>query len=164
MFCPKCGNQPSSDRVRFCPSCGFRLDGVVEVLARDGAATNPLASPELPACTHKRKGMRRGAKILFASVVLFPIFFAIAISENTPGPLIVPLTVFLTGISWMLYYRLFGEEVPVIKKGSPAPSRTIPQQVYLPPDQSIPITPRPPIETEPPHSVSEHTTRTLGRQ
>jgi hypothetical protein len=164
MYCPKCGNQPSSDRVRFCPSCGFRMDGVVELLVREGTPTNPLAAPEPPASTYKRRGMRRGAKILFTSFVLFPIFFAIAIAEDTAGPLIVPLTVLLMGSFWMLYYKLFGEEIPVIKKESSAASRSFPQPAYLPPDQSIPIPNRPPVETQPPHSVSEHTTRTLGRQ
>ena len=38
MYCPKCSHQPASDGLRFCPSCGFRLDAVTELLTNDGIA------------------------------------------------------------------------------------------------------------------------------
>jgi len=28
MYCPKCSHQAVSNNVRFCPGCGFRLDGI----------------------------------------------------------------------------------------------------------------------------------------
>src|SRR5215510_5748122 len=148
MYCPRCGNQPASDRMRFCPSCGFRLDEVVDLLARDGVPTNPLPLPQTHEPSHRRKGIRRGAQITFFSVVMFlPVLaFAIAVVDS-PGPLVLPGTIFLTGIFWMLYYRLFGDEAaPAQRQAQPAQFAPPPQHAYLPQQQSGPAY-SPPVET-----------------
>ena len=169
MYCPRCGNQPASERVRFCPSCGFRLDGVSDLLARDGVPTNMLNVPStiIPQSaepSERRKGIRRGAKLLFFSVVLFLPVLAWSIAIDHPGPLLLLSTLFLAGIFWMLYYRLFGDERP------PAPRQTQPvyfgpppQQAYFPQQQSVPAY-RGPVEPPKEHSVIEHTTRSLERK
>ncbi|MDX2033936.1 MAG: zinc ribbon domain-containing protein [Blastocatellia bacterium] len=161
MYCPRCGNQPVVDRMRFCPSCGFRLDGVVELLARDGApAGQPQVMPPAPEAPSPRKrGIRRGAKVLFTSIgLLFPaLAFAIGVT-NDPGPLVLPLTLFLIGALMMLYSRLFEEDHPA---ASEVPRMPPPQPVYLQPPQT-PVY-RPPVEPAPPQSVGEHTTRSLGQ-
>jgi hypothetical protein len=149
--------------MRFCPSCGFRLDGVVELLARDGAPTNPLPPPQSNEPSQRRKGIRRGAQITFASLVMFLPVFAFCFVVEGPGPLFLPATIFLAGIFWMLYYRLFGDEtVPAPKPAQPAQFGPPPQHAYLPPPQSVPAY-RSPVET-PQQSVVENTTRSLGQQ
>lgn len=169
MYCPRCGNQPASDRVRFCPSCGFRLDGVVDLLLRDGVPTNPLQAPQtnIPQSSEpseRRKGIRRGAKMVFFSLAMFLPVFGFCFVVDGPAPLILPASIFLAGIFWMLYYRLFGDEAaPAPKQFQPAQFAPPPQQTYLPPQQSVP-TYRSPIETPQEHSVAEHTTRSLGRE
>ncbi len=165
MYCPRCGNLPASDRMRFCPSCGLRLDGVVELLARDGVPTNPLPLPQSNEPSHRRKGIRRGAKITFFSLVMFVPVLAFAIGVEEPGPLVIPVTIFLTGIFWMLYYRLFGEETtPAPRPAQPAQVvPPPPQQAYLPPQHSAPAY-RAPVEPPKQQSVVENTTRSLGQQ
>src|SRR5262245_4373232 len=171
MFCPKCGNQPASDRMRFCPSCGFRLDGVVDLIARDGAPagyphtsqTNSLQSVEP---SERKKGIRRGAKMVFFSLTMFLPVFGFCFIVESGVPLILPGSLFLAGIFWMIYYRLFGEE------NTPAP-KPVQQQPYfgppprnasLSPPQSAPVY-RAPVETpKEPHGVVEHTTKFLERQ
>jgi hypothetical protein len=106
MFCPRCGQQQISDEVRFCPRCGLSLAQVPALLA---AGVEPTAKG---APTRKRKQIRRGAKIMFFSAVLFPIFLGISIAVDEPGPLVLPFTVFLVGLAWMLYFVIFGEEIP----------------------------------------------------
>lgn len=165
MYCPRCGNLPASDRMRFCPSCGLRLDGVVELLARDGVPTNPLPPPPSNEPSHRRKGIRRGAQITFFSLALFVPFlaFAIGVAEH-PGPLVIPVTIFFTGIFWMLYYRLFGDEAASAPRPvQPAQFGPPPQPAYLPPQQSAPAY-RSPVEPSKPQSVVENTTRSLGQQ
>jgi hypothetical protein len=163
MFCPRCGNQPANDRVRFCPNCGFRLDGVAGLLLREGVPTNPLNAPQTVEPSHRKRGMRRGAIITFFGIVMFLPIIAFSIAVDSPGPLVLPMTVFLTGIFWMLYYRLFGDE------SAPAPKQTrtinppTSQHSYLPPLQSVPMY-KSPVETHEPHSVAEHTTRSLGKE
>jgi hypothetical protein len=169
MYCPRCGNQPASDRVKFCPSCGFRLDGVADLLVRDGVPTNiinvpPTNIPQSNEPSERRKGIRRGAKLLFFSVVLFLPMMAWSIAEDHPGPLLFPATLFLAGTFWMLYYRLFGDErAPAPRQTQPVHFGPPPQHAYLPQQQSVPAY-RPPVETPKEHSVVEHTTRSLGQQ
>ncbi|HEX8499701.1 MAG TPA: zinc ribbon domain-containing protein [Pyrinomonadaceae bacterium] len=117
MFCPKCGQQ-SSDEVRFCPRCGLSLAGLPAYVAgNDFGAPRPLPAPT-PEMTAKRLGTRRGAKLMFFSVVLFPIFFALCFLVDGPAPLFVPLTVFLLGLVMVVYARLFGDEMLPIR-GAP---------------------------------------------
>ena len=110
MFCPKCGQQ-SSDEVRFCPRCGLQLSGLPAYIAGNDLLANrpdPARQKEL---TARRLGMRRGAKLMFFSVVLFPIFLGFCFIVDNPAPLFVPLTVFLTGLVMLVYARLFGDEL-----------------------------------------------------
>jgi hypothetical protein len=156
--------------MRFCPSCGFRLDGVVDLIARDGVPaglphnpqTNSVQSGEL---SERRKGVRRGAKMVFFSLAMFlPVLgFAAGVVEH-PGPLILPASIFFAGIFWMLYYRLFGDEnAPAPKPIHPPYFGPPPQNASFPPPQSAPVY-RSPVETPREHSVVEHTTRSLEQQ
>ncbi len=141
------------------------MDGVVDLVLREGVPTNPLPPPQSNEPSPRKRGMRRGAVITFASIVMFvPIFaFAVAVAEH-PGPLVIPATVFLAGIFWMLYYKLFGDETaPAPKPSQPAPFGPPPQHAYLPPPQSAPAY-RSPVETPREHSVVENTTRSLEQQ
>jgi hypothetical protein len=118
MFCPKCGQQ-SSDEVRFCPRCGLQLAGLAAYVAgNDLAAPSRTEAPQSAELTAKRRGTRRGAKLMFFSVVLFPIFFAICFLVDGPAPLFVPFTVFLTGLVVLIYARLFGDELIQIPQRS----------------------------------------------
>ncbi|HEV2666895.1 MAG TPA: zinc ribbon domain-containing protein [Blastocatellia bacterium] len=169
MFCPRCGNQPASDRVRFCPSCGFRLDGVADLLARDGVPANLLNVPHTSSLqsvepSERKRGIRRGAKMVFFSLAMFLPVFGFCFVVDGPEPLILPGSLFLAGIFWMIYYRLFGDEnAPAPKPVQPPYFGPPPQNASLPPPQSVPVY-RSPVETPKEHSVVEHTTRSLERQ
>lgn len=162
MFCPRCGQQPASTAIRFCAHCGLRLEGVSHLLMNDGLLPHQIAvTPTEP--TLKQRERRRGAKILFSSFISFPLFAALCALTNNPVPLIVPLTLFIAGVCWMLYAKFFCEDTPLPQKL--APMKSTPPLVYSPPVQNQPIIP--PVRTteiEPPHSVIEHTTRQLGRE
>jgi len=80
------------------------------VAGNDFMSARPEA-PRAPELTAKRLGTRRGAKLMFFSVVLFPIFFGLCFLFDNPSPLFVPFTVFLTGLVILVYARLFGEEL-----------------------------------------------------
>src|SRR5215213_9090465 len=122
MFCPKCGQQ-SSDEVRFCPRCGLQLAGLAAYVATNDLASNRPDPTRAAEMTVKRRGMRRGAKLMFFSVVLFPVFFAFCFLVDGPGPLFVPLTVFLAGLVVLVYSLLFGDEL--IPARQPASDRNL---------------------------------------
>ncbi len=163
MFCPRCGNHPASDRMNFCANCGLRLDGVVDLLARGGVPINPPIIPQINQPSPRTRGIRQGAKLSFFSLVLFVPVFAFCAANKDGAPLILPFTLFLAGVFWMLYYRLFGDEY------APPPAQTqvmnpaAPQYVYLPPSSGTPVY-RAPVETPQQQSVVENTTRTLGSE
>lgn len=169
MFCPRCSNQPASDRMRFCPSCGFRLDGVVDLIARDGVPAVLPNSPQMSSVqsgepSERKKGIRRGAKMVFFSLAMFLPILAFCFVVEGPEPLFLPASTFLAGIFWMMYYRLFGDESsPATKPVQPAYFGPPPQNASFPPPQSVPVY-RSPVETPREHSVVEHTTRSLEQQ
>ena len=170
MYCPRCGNQPASDRMRFCPSCGFRLDGVADLLVRDGVPAGALNTPQTNALrsgetSERKRGIRRGAKMVFFSLAMFLPAVAFCSFIRNGGPLLLPASLFLAGIFWMIYYRLFGDEYAPAQKSQPAPPYfgPPPQNASLPPPQSVPVY-RSPVEPPKEHSVVEHTTRSLERQ
>jgi hypothetical protein len=168
MFCPKCGQQ-SSDEVCFCPRCGLSLAGLPAYVAGNDFAANrpdPARDAEL---TAKRLGTRRGAKLMFFSVVLFPIFFGLCFLINGPAPLFVPLTLFLMGFVMLVYARLFGDELLPVRgrtvgrdlgAGADRPALGAPQ--FTP----APLFNQPRADTaeiyQPP-SVTENTTKLLDK-
>ena len=117
MYCPRCGQQ-AFDEVRFCSRCGLRLDGVTVLLDHDGAIAPPAPESQASGASARQKGIRLGVKLIFASIVLSPIFFAIAITNkvDSPAPLLVPLTVFLVGLLRLLYSVIFEEERALAKQ------------------------------------------------
>jgi hypothetical protein len=169
MFCPRCGQQQISDEVRFCPRCGLSLAQVPALLTVGDAAAAEGSSPGVP--LRKRAQIRRGAKIMFFSAVLFPIFLGLSIAVDEPGPLIVPFTVFLAGLAWMLYFVLFGEEIPRAGAGEGRKefrdSHTAPA---LPPSTFVPASgfgqrrANTSDMAQQPPSVTEQTTRLLDEE
>jgi len=137
MYCPKCSHQPASDEVRFCPGCGFRLDGVADLLTNNGiAASEEVQQP-------RRSLLKRGA--LLGITLMF--IGALLIALGTPrGPyrsesmskltLIWVALVILASISgpvkWLIN-KVFSE------RDSSAPIRIDSSRNALPPAQSVPI-------------------------
>lgn len=170
MYCPNCGQQQISDEMRFCSRCGLALSGLVEWLAGGRLAVNraeeaQVAVPDSP----RRKRIRRAAKLMFFSGVLFPIFLIMSIVEDEPGPLIVPFILFFISAVIMLYARLFSDKTAPVKYQAPQTS-ALPAgsaRGSLPPAQSIPIPPRQHVRTNElvqPPSVTENTTRLLDNE
>jgi hypothetical protein len=151
--------------MRFCPSCGFRLDGVADLLARDGFPAGALNAIRSGEPSERKKGIRRGAKMVFLSLGMLAPVGGLSVAVDEPGLLFLPLTLFLAGIFWMIYYRLFGDVNAPAPKSRPEPPYfgPPPQNASLPPPQSVPVY-RSPVETPKEQSVVEHTTRSLERQ
>jgi hypothetical protein len=169
MYCPKCGLQQVSDNMRFCSRCGLPISGLAEWLAGGATLVAPEESPvKIPSL--RRKGIRRGAKLIFFSAVLTPVFFGLSIIFDSAIPLFAPLTVFLLGLSFMLYTRLFGEDIPLIGSRQAQPSRLGPttDNNALPPASDIGISgigrPVRTAEIAQPPSVTEHTTKLLDSE
>ena len=163
MYCPGCGQQVAEE-TNFCPRCGFYFVVLKELMATGGAplATQDGVQKKLP--SERQKGIRLGAKLVFLSIVLLPIFFGLSFVANGPAPLLVPFTTFLTGVIWMLYARLFRDPDPDVwpvgasAVGAPRRAAILP----VPPDSiSAGLAPRINTGEMVPPSVTEHTTNFL---
>ncbi len=169
MYCPKCGQQQVSDNTRFCSRCGLPISGLAEWLAGKGVlpereeAQSPLPSP-------RRKGIKRGGKLMFIGCAMVPIFFGLCIIVESPGPLLIPFTIFLAGLLLMLYARLFSEDTSPAKRHQTQPSRlrTMSDNNALPPVSNFGMNSvgeqrMRTAEIIRPPSVTEHTTKLLDR-
>lgn len=188
MFCPRCGQRQTSNDSRFCPSCGFPLNVVGELLAGNGQlhwrppAPPPPASGEM---SPRQKGIRQGVMLMLSTFLIVPLFaiFGVAVL-NLPGEFVALAAVFCSvgGLLRILYALMLESNVRPPAGGRPAayvPPPTIPDYLgnqtrgaALPPQQS---TPAPSYRTppryntgelvEPPRaSVTDHTTRLLDKQ
>lgn len=174
MYCPNCGQQQVSDEMRFCSRCGLALSGLVEWLAGGRLPAKTGEAAKAPAAlSPRRKGIRRAAKLMFFSGVLFPIFLAISIAADEGAPMVVPFLLFFISVVLMLYARLFSDKtVPAPAMNQAAQTSTLGSastRGSLPPAANIPI-PRGgqqhirTNELAQPPSVTENTTRLLDNE
>jgi len=171
MYCPNCGQQQISHEMRFCSRCGLALSGLPEWLASGGAPARALEQPNVSLQSPRRKGIRRGGKIMFISGVLFFVFLVISLAIDEGALMIVPFLIFFVGLVLMLYARLFSSPLPSVKtQHYAAPSLgPMPAGGALPPASNIPMYDsleqrvRTKELAQPP-SVTEHTTRMLDKE
>lgn len=168
MFCPKCGQSQVSDEVRFCVRCGLQLDNVKSLITTQ-VPTIQQNEDSQPVSKWHRPGVKTGAKLMFLSAILFPIFLGFAIAEDELIFLIlVPKTIFLIGLFWMIYSRIFGES-PIQNNKSIMPSinePTISTPLFSPQEPRKTLSPQT-INTAEiicPSSVTEQTTKLLEQK
>jgi len=172
MYCPNCGQQQISEEMKFCSRCGLALSGLAEWLAGGRLPLKRAEEAKADPLSPRRKGMRRAAKVMFFSGVLFPIFLVFSIAIEEPGPMFVPFMVFFVSLVMMLYARLFSDKtVPVNTQSAQTTTfhaHSVPN--YLPPASPLPTPPlgRQQVRTndlaQQPPSVTENTTRLLDNE
>lgn len=141
MYCPNCGQQQVSEEMRFCSRCGLSLSGLAEFLTVGRLPLIRREEAQVDANSPRRKGIRRAAKLMFFSGVLFPIFLAISIAAEEGGPLGLPLFLFFISAVWMLYARLFSDKyAPASIQGAQTSAFTpTPARGSLPPPVNVPV-------------------------
>jgi hypothetical protein len=173
MYCPRCGQQQISDEMKFCSRCGLPISGLAEWVAGSGVTATDAAAKKVPARSPRRKGIRWGAKVMFLSGVLLPVFLALSIAVEEGGPMIFPAVVFFVGLTIMVYSRLFGEDIPSFESDGARTSRlaAASEASALPPAANMPINnaedfARSRVRTNElaRPSVTEHTTKLLDQE
>ena len=74
MYCPRCGQQQTSDSMRFCSRCGFALEGTMQVLAHGGMLPQYQPPADEKTISPRRKGVKQGVLIMLIGLLLVPIF------------------------------------------------------------------------------------------
>lgn len=118
MYCPRCSQQQVTDDVSFCSRCGFQLGVVKELLVTEGALPARAIDFQSGFLSPGRKGARLGAKLIFFSLISLPLFFALSFIFDSPGPFWPPAMTFLAGLMFVLYARIFGEDILPSKQGA----------------------------------------------
>ena len=84
MYCPRCSQEQTSEAVRFCSRCGFKLGAVRALLADGGAdeeiapvATTPASPPP------RQRDVNFGAAMMFVGSALMVPFLASRLPEVT---------------------------------------------------------------------------------
>ena len=168
MYCPRCGLQVS-DTLRFCSRCGLKLEAVALLVINNGVLEQADAPPEAGNVSSKRKRMRQGAKLMFLSGALTPIFIGFSLMDDSPDPLIIPFSIFMISLIWMLYFRLFGDDnVDARGQGKKSISEAAPPKaIPASPSEQVIDTPPRSIKTGDlahPPSITEGTTELFDRQ
>jgi zinc-ribbon domain len=171
MYCPNCGQQQISEEMRFCSRCGLALSGLAEWLATGRLPLKSEDEARSAALSPRRKGIRRAAKLMFFSGVMFPIFLVFSIAIEEPGPMFFPFALFFVSLAMMLYARLFSDKhAPMSIPAGPQPlafDSSAPR--YIPPANTVamPHAGRHQVRTNElaqPPSVTENTTRLLDNE
>ena len=169
MYCPNCGQQQISEEMRFCSRCGLALSGLAEWLAGGRLPLQRREESQPPtALSPRRKGIRRAAKLMFFSGVLFFVCIVISIAADEGAFMILPFLLFFISLGMMLYARLFSDKhAPAINQTSAFGST--PTRGALPPGVTMPMpgAGRQHVRTNElaqPPSVTENTTRLLDNE
>src|SRR4029077_8989035 len=99
---------------------------------------------------------RQGAKLMLFSLVSLPLVLGACSLFDSGVPLFIPLTIFLSGLAWLGYYKVFGADLagaPEQKAIRPAAPVNILRQ---PEPYVAPV-------SDQPQSVTEPTTRFFHR-
>jgi len=157
--------------MRFCSRCGLALTGLAEWLAGGGLPVKRADQAQPPELSLRRKHIRRAAKLMFFSGVLFPVFLLFSAAIEEGAPMIIPVGTFFVSLVWMLYARIFIDKTtPAISQAAqPAAFASIPARGSLPPaaNNPMPNIGRQQVRTNElaqPPSVTDHTTRLLDNE
>jgi hypothetical protein len=160
MYCPRCSQQQVSDVVSFCSRCGFQLDVVRELLVTDGTLPARAIEFRSSSLSPGRNGARLGAKLIFFSLISLPVFFALSAVNDSPGPLLPPAVTFLIGLTFVLYARIFGEDILPSKRVGIVGMPKLPLHVGTPRAELGAMRVDTAEMVQPP-SITEHTTNLL---
>jgi hypothetical protein len=171
MFCPRCSQEQASAEIRFCSRCGLPLADVAEAVEGGGFVDRSAGDA---ACSLRRS--------VFASLFMMAasfIFLIVSLIMGTPEPsfvvqwnLVVSLAFFFSGLIWAGYtlrprkkktqprqqQQIVKEPTAILSiEGYAAPTHALPDSY------STPAVVRTTRELDKIPSVTEHTTRTLGK-
>lgn len=181
MHCPRCGQEQSSEEIRFCSRCGFLLTGIVEVMANGGNIPS-VADVKNSVSTPRKRGLKKGLFIFLLAFLFVPLaaIFTLMIRAEEPF-FVVILAIMLTvgGLLRMAYAMMFESNVPT-ERALEGNVRQTAQGFFnrrqniksLPSEQSIPASGYvPPVggnwrDTNDltPTSVTESTTKLLQKE
>ena len=175
MFCPQCAQQQVSETVRYCSRCGFLLEGVSAVVASGGQLPMRYVQSASRELSPRSKGVRQGALLMLSTILIVPIVAILTVNLNILPHIVIPLAAifcFVGGLLRMLYALMMEDANPPAdapQLASYAPPVAPQLDIRRPVSQASLNAPswRPQVNTgeiRTPASVTENTTRLLGKE
>jgi hypothetical protein len=138
MYCPKCSHQTASNNVRFCPGCGFRLDGVAELIANNGVFTPDEERAPKPRRSMVKRGALLGATLMYISLFLIFLKYPHGVNRLIDlfffAWLALMALIGISGYVKRLFTKIFSEEEP-----SPSKKIASPRGSALPAAYGAPV-------------------------
>lgn len=142
MYCPKCGQERTSDATNFCSRCGYLLTGTAELLLAGGIIPTRSSGAQSP----RSRGVKQGLFILLLSFLVVPLVALFSVWVHAPAFFVAAsaVSLFVGGLLRMAYAALFEstlaglptlEEHALVSAGGLINSR----QMGLPASTTIPI-------------------------
>lgn len=183
MYCPQCSQQQISEELRFCSSCGFQLDSLKTLLAKNqnGLATSEIERETQLVSTRKRDFLT-GATVMLVAAISIVLLMISSVAGTPWQAVIIPLLLVWTAIvSVILLSGHAAREVRNLfsKDAGLSPSQVVSglitrfnpaaRQPTLPPVQSTSVSGLGSwrvntAELAQPLSVTEHTTNLLTKK
>lgn len=157
MFCPRCGQEQTSNETRFCSRCGFLMTGVGALVANSGNLEAVSVSKPAKAETPRRRGIKKGLFIFLLSFLIVPLLAILTLMVNANEPYAVVIAAILLvagGLLRIAYAMMFESNAPTgqsveqtvydtaqsVLSGSRNPNvlppqQSIPTSAYIPPNQ-----------------------------
>ena len=173
MHCPRCGQQQTSDEIRFCTKCGLEISDVKELLASEPTQTKAQRK------SANNKAARQGLMLIFSGFILILILAILRDFLTIPKSLFaVTVLIFIIGgaIRMALPSLLDGKNITENKddslksdletknlSGEQIFDKSLPEAEYRPP-LNFGATKYDTNELVAPASVTENTTRKLAKE
>ena len=117
MYCPRCGHQPTSDALRYCSYCGFKLGVVKASLADDTelSSTEAFTISEMP--KERQRDINLGVILMFGGAMLAALLAGRGLGLGREGGAAILAVVFssillLSRPIMRLIYKLLSWEEP----------------------------------------------------
>src|SRR5688572_16080431 len=115
MFCPRCGQEQTSNETRFCSRCGFLMTGVGALVANDGNLEAVSVAKPAKADTPRRRGIKKGLFIFLLSFLIVPLLAILTLMVNANEPYAVVIASILLvagGLLRIAYAMMFESSEP----------------------------------------------------
>jgi hypothetical protein len=173
MHCPRCGQQQTSDEIRFCTKCGLEISDVKDLLAPETVQTTAQRK------SANNKAARQGLMLIFSGFILMLILAILRDFFTIPKSLFaVTVLIFIIGgairmaLPSLLGRNNFTENKDDSRESDLETNNLSGEQIF---DKSLPEAEyRPPLnfdaknydtnELVVPPSVTEDTTRKLAKE
>lgn len=146
MFCPRCGQEQTSEQTRFCSRCGLLMSGMQEIIGNGGVLQVYDNTPKTPSA--RKRGLKQGGAMILLGAFVVPMLGVLSnifmYSTDVVG--LAAIIFFLGGFLRLIYAAIFESGNPndkTLEENVVATAQKLMNKkknvAELPPQQSIPV-------------------------